>query len=492
MNFGPDALATRLAALAAESAIPPIRDPTAEPLQLAVALSGGADSAALLHAAAALPRSGDGGVAPGGDRTGVRVRTLRAIHVDHGLQSAAGALRDAAERLAAACRVPLDVLAVRVAVDGASLEAAARDARYAALGAALAPGEWLLTAHHVEDQAETLLLQLLRGAGLRGLAAMPGRAPLGAGWIVRPLLDVPRAALVACARDAGLAWHDDPMNADPRFDRAYLRSEIWPRLVARWPAAATTIARTAGHVATAQRLLDAQSDADLARVERGAALHVPSLLELPDERRAAAVRRWLVARHGRRLPPARRLALVDRELLRARGANGPRLAWDGVELRRYGEELRLVEPLPELPPHAALWPDVPLDLGPLGCLILERCAAAGADPAVAVARVHAPLSVRPRSGGERLRLSRGSGRRPLKDLLREARVPPWLRERVAVLRDGQRVVAVVLPDRAWVDADVAAVAGEPAYRIAWRDAPPTLRALPPAAPRFVEPGDRFR
>lgn len=486
MNFGPDLLATRLAALGA----------TAEPLRLTVALSGGADSAALLHALARLAREPDPRLRTPHDAPPFRVQALDAIHVDHGLQAAAGALRDAAHRIAVACAVPLQVLEVRVDVAGEGVEAAARAARYAALARALVPGAWLVTAHHLEDQAETLLLQLLRGAGLRGLAAMPAIAPLGRGSVARPLLDVPRTALVAYARGAGLAWHEDPMNADPRYDRAYLRAEVWPRLTARWPAAATTIARTAAHAATAQRLLDAQAEADLGPVERGDALHVPSLLALPDERRAAALRHWLVVRRGLRLPPARRLALVDRELLRARGTNGPRLAWDGVELRRFGAELHLVRPLPELPAHAALWPAQSLELGGLGRLELDRVTvdANGSgepEPCLASARVSVPLSVRPRSGGERLRPAGCAVRRPLKDLLREARVPPWLRDRVPVLWDAQRVVAVVLPDRTWIEADVAAARGEAGYRPVWRGAPSAPCAPGAAAPRFVEPDGPF-
>lgn len=481
MNFGPEPLVARLAALAAD----------AGPLHLTVALSGGADSAALLHALARVARGEHAFERGPQAEPALRVQALDAIHVDHGLQAAAGELRAAARRVAAACGVPLRVLDVRVDARGESVEAAARDARYAALSNALAPGAWLLTAHHLEDQAETLLLQLLRGAGLPGLAAMPASAPLGPGRVVRPLLDVPRAALVAYARGAGLEWHEDPMNVEPRYDRAYLRSEVWPRLVARWPAAAATIARTAAHAAAAQRLLDAAAEAELARVERGRALHVPALLALDDDLRAVVLRHWLAARHGVRPPAARRLALVERELLRSRGTNGPRMAWDGVELRRFGDELHLVRPLPELPAHAALWPGQPLALGGLGTLDLERGADAADGACLAVGRVTVPLSVRARSGGERLQRVGSEMRRPLKDLLREARVPPWLRDRVPVIWDAQRVVAVVLPDRTWIDADAAAAPGEAAYRLAWRDAPSMPYAGGDGA-RFVEPEARFR
>ena len=285
-----------------------------------VALSGGADSVALLAAAAELAAAP---IAMLGPRL-----SLRAIYVDHGL-TAAAPLAAAAAAAAARLAVPLTTLSIEVPTGrGESVEAAARTARYAALAAALAPGECLLTAHHREDQAETLLLQLMRGAGLPGLAAMPAVARLGPGWLLRPLLDVPRAALRAYAEARGLPWHEDPMNADPRYDRAYLRTTLWPLLEARWPAAATTLARSAGHLAAAQRLLDEVSADYVKSLERGPALSVAGLKPLSPDRRAEVLRYWL---RSRRLPvpPARRLALLADEVLAARRDGAPKLRLAG-------------------------------------------------------------------------------------------------------------------------------------------------------------------
>jgi tRNA(Ile)-lysidine synthase len=454
MTFRPADVASRLAGLA----------PGFPNVAVAVAVSGGADSAALLHSLAVVAR----------DAPALR---LRALHVDHGLQDAAATLRDAAVQLAARCGVPLSVLAVCVdpgAADG--LEAAARASRYAALAAALAPGELLLTAHHREDQAETVLLQLFRGAGLRGLAAMPESAPLGPGRLVRPLLDVPRAALLEYATGHALPWVEDPMNAESRFDRAYLRADVWPRIVGRWPSAAATIGRSARHVAEAQSLVEATADDDLLRLARGTALDVPGLVALPEARRNAALRRWLATR-GVRPPPARRLAIVERELLRSRGPNGPRLAWDGVELRRHRDELHLVATLDALPRSASLAPGSELALGALGRLALVPVRGRG----LAAARVVLPLAVRPRSGGERLRLGPAAPPRPVKELLREARIPPWIRERLPLLWDGARLVAVAVPGDTWIAAEVAATPGEAAYAVEWRDAPPGFVAGPPGS-----------
>lgn len=449
MPFGPEGLAARLSSLV----------PGFPSCALAVAASGGADSAALLHALATLARTHP-------------ALAVRALHVDHGLQPAAAPLRAAALAVAAAAGVPATVLRVSVAPDDPhGLEAAARAARYAALARALAPGESLLTAHHREDQAETVLLQLLRGGGLPGLAAMPAVAGLGDAKLVRPLLDVGRAELVDYARAQELPWVEDPMNADPRYDRAWLRRELWPPLTARWPAAATTLARAARHAQEAQSLIDEVADQDLATLVRAGALDVAGLLALVPARRNAALRRWLRVA-GVRPPPARRLARLEPELLRSAGPNGPRLAWDGVELRRFDGRLHLVRPLPDLPAHAALGPDRPAALGTLGRLTLRPVVGAG----LAAARTALPLDVRPRRGGECLRLATGGARRAVKDLLREARVPPWLRERLPLLWDGDRLVAVAHPGGAWIAAEARAAAGEPGHLPEWESSPPGLGA----------------
>ncbi|ERI53187.1 hypothetical protein N878_16440, partial [Pseudomonas sp. EGD-AK9] len=165
-----------------------------------IAFSGGLDSSVLLHLLAGLVRR-------------EALPPLAAIHVHHGLQPAAEAWPEHCARSCAQLDIPLEIVAVQVA-PGASLEQAARQARYAAFAARLGEGEVLLGAQHRDDQAETLLFRLLRGAGVRGLAAMPVARPLGRGTLVRPLLDVPRTELLAYAEAHGLSWVEDPSNAD--------------------------------------------------------------------------------------------------------------------------------------------------------------------------------------------------------------------------------------------------------------------------------------
>ncbi len=388
--------------------------------RLCVAFSGGADSTALLAALAQLRRR--------------ESFTLRALHVDHGLQPQSADWARQARRTGRQLGVTVRVLRVTVR-RGGSLEAAARTARYAALAAQLRSGEWLLTAHHLDDQLETVLLQLMRGAGLAGLAAMAERLPLGAGTLLRPLLPVSHAQLVAWLRRRGLDWSEDPSNADERFDRNYLRRRITPALLARWPAAAQTVRRSAAHLAEARALLDQQADAQLALAADGDALRVPVLRRCSLPMRRQVLRRWLRLRG---LPAAdqSRLREIATAMLAARTDAMPLVKWPGAELRRHGSLLHAMAPLPPLPPAAEWLTRRPMVLPQLGRLSLTP------DPHgnVCLTRWPARLQVRFRDGGELLRTA--AGRQSLKDVLQRAGVPPWQRARLPLLYDGQQLIAV--------------------------------------------------
>ena len=300
---------------------------------LVVALSGGADSAALLAGVASL-------------RDRLAGLAIRAVHVDHGLQSAAAALRSAAHVQCERAKVPLRILPVTVPRDsGESVEAAAREARYSALAADLATGECLLTAHHAHDQAETLLLQGLRGAGLKGLSAMPACQEFGRGWHVRPLLDIAQGDLLGLGSDLQAGGEADPMNQDLRFDRNFLRRELWPRLEARWPGAATALARSARHLGAAQDLLDAAAAVEVSRLRDGAALSIPGLRALQPARRVHAVRLWL-HEAGVDLPSEARIVEALRQMFEAAADHLPTVVWGEYALRRYRQRLFLTAATP--------------------------------------------------------------------------------------------------------------------------------------------------
>jgi tRNA(Ile)-lysidine synthase len=298
------------------------------PLTCAVAWSGGLDSTLLLHLLCRVRRQFPAQL------------KLRAIHVDHGLQPAATSFRRFCERTARRWRVPLTVLAPRVEVPrGGSVEEAARRARRGALAGALVPGELLLTAQHADDQLETTLLALVRGAGPRGLAGMPARMPLGPGWLLRPLLDVERTAIAAAAREAELEWVEDPTNADTRYDRNYLRTRVLPVLRGRWPSVAATVARSARHCASAVELLEAASARDLAAAADGPDLAIAVLRRFPAARRAEVLRAW-IRRSGARAPNERHLDEIA-AMMSARPDAHPLLVLPDCKVRRVGGRLVL-------------------------------------------------------------------------------------------------------------------------------------------------------
>jgi tRNA(Ile)-lysidine synthase len=423
--------------------------------QYCVAFSGGLDSTVLLVALAGISDR----LSPGG---------LRAIHVHHGLHAQADAWVRACRARCEAHGVPLQVLHVEAAPGrGDSPEARAREARYGALRAALAPGESLLTAHHADDQLETVLIQLLRGAGVAGLAAMPPDAAFGDARHLRPLLSFTRAALRTWAEARGLSgWVEDPANADLRFSRNHLRSEVLPALRAHWPAAATAAARAARHCAEAAGLLDELAALDAATCADDETLDLTAMRSLSPARCRNLIR-WQARRFGLPTPDESRLATLLEQLFHAAADARPEVRWPGVVALRYAHRLWLIpEDALQAPPGPLSWPDPrePLALGAgLGTLSLERTTDGGLR---SDALRQAPWQVVGRRGGERLRLPGRAGRRSLKKLLHAAGVPPWLRARIPLVEIGGTLAAV---GDLWIDEAWWAPHGSEAWRLSWRD-----------------------
>jgi len=421
---------------------------------LLVAVSGGADSACLLTAAADLGMAGRG-------------LPLRAVHIDHGLQAAAAEFRAGCAALCLRLNVPLVVVPVAVdAPPGASIEAAARDARYAALEQEMRPGECLLTAHHREDQAETLLLQALRGAGLKGLSAMPLCVAFGRGWHLRPLLDVPRHELRAYGAAAGCTATDDPMNEDAHFDRVYLRRQVWPLIESRWPGAGAALSRSARHAADAQELLDSSAALDVARLRDGAALSVPGLRSLRWRERVNAVRFWLSDLQVE--PPSSvRLTEALRQIFDADADHLPVVVWGGHALRRYRQRVFLTGAQPPRLQGVRDWPVQPgavLNLGTgLGTLRWRRQAGG-----IAAHRLPGSLSVRARQGGETLKPAAHASTQSLQHLCQSLGVLPWLRDALPLIYAGNALIAVA---DLWVDAHCLTADGAAGLGIVWDQAP---------------------
>ncbi len=388
-----------------------------------VAFSGGLDSTVLLHLLAHLAKNQS-------------LPALSAIHVHHGLQAAADAWPAHCQSICEALGVPLQVVHVQVQ-PGASLERAARDARYGAFVEATQVNELLLTAQHRDDQAETLLFRLLRGAGVRGLSGMPSQRPLGRGHLLRPLLDVSRAELEAYATAHQLSWIEDPSNQDRQFSRNYLRHQVFPVLTERWPQAVATMARSAAHLSEAQALLHELAQIDLAEattVNDFDWLGVPSLELSSLAKRSAARQRnalshWLASLT--RLPDSDHWSGWE-DLRDATGDARPvwRLA-DGELHRSAGRIWWLSGCWLCSPPPAVQWadPSKSLVLAENGVLTLT-----GQIP-------DGPLHIRYREGGEVMDLP-DRGHRDLKRLLNERGIPGFARGRLPLLYHGEQLLAV--------------------------------------------------
>jgi tRNA(Ile)-lysidine synthase len=386
--------------------------------RLTLALSGGVDSIALLDLLA--------GLAPR------HALALDCLHVDHGLSPNAG--RWARFARAAACRYGLRCAVKKADLAphrAAGLEGAARAARYA-LFAGLRT-DFVALAQHADDQAETVLLQLARGAGPAGLAGMPvaraqdgrtGRGPV----LLRPLLGASRAEIEAFARSRALAWVEDESNADTRRARNLVRHRILPLLERINPRARANLARSAALMAEANDATMALAAADA----NGGALEVATLAALPPARARNALR-WTLARAGAAAPESARLEEALRQLIEARADRSVRIAAGDAEIRRFRGRVWVI-PRSGPPPEGfrARWPGgrtwrIP-ELG--GVLRFRPTTGRGLAAAV-VARE--ALELRLRRGGERLRVAPGGARRELKALLRERDVPPWERARLPLL-----------------------------------------------------------
>ena len=435
--------------------LPPLHQAT----RLWVAYSGGCDSLVLLHALASL-------------RPQLALE-LRAVHVDHGLHPQSAQWADHCRAVCNSLDLPCVSLNVDAAPQtGESPEAAARRARYAALEALMAAGDVICTAHHQDDQAETLLLQLLRGAGPKGMAAMPAAAELGPAQLLRPLLSFGRDELRSYATAQGLAWIEDPSNTDVGPGRNYLRHQVVPVLRQRWPAVDRVLCRSARHCGEAAELLDELAALDLAAAREpgvgGGVLVISRLLELSTARQKNLLRHWL---HGLgfSLPSEAKLQHILSDVLLAAPDAAPCVAWPGVAVRRFRGGLYAVREVAAFAADAC----VPVELDQLAARSIqlpdgsrvEMGTGQGAMKLSLAKLRQAPLSIRFRQGGESIQPAGRSHHRSLKKLFQEADVPPWWRPRQPLLYAADELVAVV---NLCISEGWAAEEGEPGVGVVWQ------------------------
>jgi len=415
MPFTPEKLATTLLSMG-------------KPTTIWVGFSGGLDSTVLLHALAQLSE-------PLGFR-------LLVLHVHHGLSPHADRWGKHCEEVCRGLSVPLQLERVDASIKrGEGQEAAAREARYRVIRERLGKGEWFATAHHQEDQAETLLLQLLRGSGVKGLAAMAPQMPFARGQLVRPLLAVSRQQLERYARQHQLKWVEDESNLDITYNRNYLRHQLMPIIKQRWPSFGATLSRSARHAAEAAQLLQQLAEQDLAGCagEEGDTLQLSGVLALSPERQRNLLRHW-IGRQDFSLPDTAQLEQIQTTLLTAAEDATPRVCWPGTELRRYRDRLYLMLPLTEHDPAQIIpWQDtrLPLTIDSLSLTLEQQ------SLRVELAQTRGTVTVRFRQGGERIQPWGRAGHHTLKHLFQEAGVPPWQRSRIPLIFVDERLVEVV-------------------------------------------------
>jgi tRNA(Ile)-lysidine synthase len=410
--------------------------------QVAVALSGGIDSMVLLDALVH--------VAAG------RQLKLSAVHVHHGLSANADRWARFCAEQCASRAVPLTVHRLHLTrKSGQSLEALARAERYECFMSC--DVDAIALAHHADDQAETVLLQLLRGSGPRGLSAMPA-IRRGTPALLRPLLSLPRETLAACAKARSLGWVEDESNSDTGHRRNLLRHEIAPLLAAAFEGYPATLARAASHQAEASALLDELAALDAEDAIDDLGLDRAHLAGLSNAR-AANLLRWFLRREGLRPPTDARLADVLRQLRSASADARTRIAHDGAEIGCHRG--RVIVHAPATAPFAVAWEGAPEVKLPGGILAFERAAGDG----IALAKIAgAPVTVRSRLGGERIKLAINRPRRSVKNLLQEARLSQWQRQALPLVWCGDILAAVP-----GIGVDLAFQAGhdEPGWNLAW-------------------------
>jgi len=429
-----------------------------------LAASGGRDSLGALFALSRWQAEG-------------RFTRLSVVHVDHGLHPDSSRWSRQVRAQAEALAVPVTVVPVTVArrrqgKGRGSLEAAAREARYAALESALADAAAadpdhppvLVTAHHAEDQAETVLLALMRGSGSRGLSGMAEWRTRGTFFHWRPFLDWPRERLETLAADSPVPWVDDPSNDDPGFARNFLRHRVLPELREHWPDAVGRILASAGRLADEQALLGEMAQEDAGMPLDGTVLELGPLEALSAPRRLNVLRQWLAAL-GCLPPPADRLAEWMAQVVSAADDRQPRLDWPGGQLRRWGGRVWWLAREP-LPPAVVDWPADAEQLD-AGTVRLCRRRAGAETPAVigGQARPDASWRVRPVRGRDRLRETLGAPSRELGKRFQEAGIPPWERAAAIGIEIGGQLAAVHVAGQWWLQADFRPVGAQSGWAL---------------------------
>lgn len=432
--------------------------------RLVVGFSGGLDSTVLLHLCVALRERG-------------KIKTLAAIHVNHGLSVNAVAWQAFCQSLCQRWSVP--IVAAKGVVDihtGKGLEASARATRYRLYEDYLERGDYLLQAHHCNDQAETLLYRIVRGCGVHGLAAIPRERRLGETVILRPLLAVSREDIHAYAESHRIEWVDDESNVDVTYDRNFLRHDVLPLLSQRWPGVLNHLGRLAEDAADAAALLDQVTETDLQQVVSdtpvvflpdGQALEITRMSELSEYRQRNLLRYWL-RRQGFPLPSRVVVQRILDELAAAAQEASPLVAWEGCEVRRHAGQIISMSPMDKLQAFScqlnSLKPGC-INLPGNGQIMIEDGHTDQKGVRVRQGLAQILLGYRNEITVSPFRLTGRQGRKSLKKWLNTLNVPAWIRDRLPILHMAGELIAI---PGLLVNADYRSARHEPSILLSWQ------------------------
>ena len=399
------------------------------PEKIVVGYSGGLDSHVLLHACHALDLK------------------VRAIHVHHGIQTIADDWVSHCQQVCQQLSIPLDILYVDGRAQARqSPEDAARIARYLALSTAIQADEQLLTAQHADDQAETVLLQFLRGGSAAGLSAMPAQYNRAGMLHSRPLLAFSRQQLTEYATENKLSWVDDPSNENQQFQRNFIRQSLMPLLIQRWPSIPKTLMTTAVQQQENLAIMEDMAAIDLAAIstQNSHVVSLSALSQLSEARQRNVLRYWIYQNSSDQ-PTRKLLHEICQSVITAGNDAAPAVKWGRSEIRRFQEKLYLLSQTPEIDVDQVIeWPaGAPVSVPGLG--LLKRYYPASCEktvPGIKSRYFEQALQIRFRQGGERIRPAGQSQSKTLKSLLNSAQIPPWQRQQIPLIYHHDVLIAV--------------------------------------------------
>lgn len=359
--------------------------------------------------------------------------TISAIHVNHQIHPEALQWARHCELFCLENQIELTVLNIDVPITTGNIEAKARQARYAAIENVL-NDRVLLTAHHADDQIETLLLQLLRGAGIDGLSAMPQIKPFGDSFLLRPMLETKRETILSYAESHQLHWIEDPSNQQKNFQRNFLRHKILPKLKNQFPGLEKTWLRSIKHLQNTKMIIDQLVMKKFLCLENiDGSLSVDSLQSLEKILQAEVLRVW-IRKLNLPLPSEAKIKNIQNELLTARIDANPIVTWPGAEIRRFRDKIYAMSPINQFDSRQFFLWNATTDLKIAKDLVLEK--------SKINFTFQGDLLVKFRQGGEKIKMKGELHHREVKTLFQTWRIPPWQRARIPLIYNQNKLIAI--------------------------------------------------